>query len=177
MPVLLRAARHQQRMTLEELAERTGLTKSYLSKVERGLSTPSIAVALKIAGALGVDVARLFDPESGDELVCVVRAADRTTARPDHGGTYYALATSMLGKRMSPFVVVPSAEFGDGSMREHSGQEFLFVHKGRVELELPGKVESLDVGDCVYFDAAVPHRLRSVGETPAEVLVVAHDDR
>lgn len=53
MSALLRAVRQQRGMTLEELAEATGLTKSYLSKVERQRSTPSIAVAMKLARALG----------------------------------------------------------------------------------------------------------------------------
>ena len=60
MCALLRAVRQQRGMTLEQLADATGLTKSYLSKVERQRSTPSIAVAMKLARALDVDVAQLF---------------------------------------------------------------------------------------------------------------------
>ena len=56
----LRLLRKQQGMTLATVAERTGLTKSYLSKLERGQSSPSLVVAFKLAGALGVDVETLF---------------------------------------------------------------------------------------------------------------------
>lgn len=59
MSTRLKLLRQQHGLSLEQLAQRSGLTKSYVSKVERGLSTPSIASALKLARALAVDVAQL----------------------------------------------------------------------------------------------------------------------
>ena len=156
-------------MTLDELAADTGLTKSYLSKVERGQSVPSIAAALKISRALDVDVAQLFsdDPEAG--TLAVERAADRGTDR------HQAIAAGMLGKAMSPFVVRPGRQFATHSHPSHPGQEFLFVHAGSVELNHDGRIIALGVGDCAYFDASAPHKLRQVGDEPAEVVVVAYD--
>ena len=80
---LLRAVRRERGLTLEELAAATGLTKSYLSKVERELSTPSIAVALKVARALDVDVARLFSDEAASEKIAVDRAANEIRSQED----------------------------------------------------------------------------------------------
>jgi transcriptional regulator with XRE-family HTH domain len=77
LTALLRAVRRQRGLTLESLAEQTGLTKSYLSKIERRQSTPSIAVALKVARALDVDVAQLFSDETADEKIAIDRAGDR----------------------------------------------------------------------------------------------------
>ncbi|BDN81927.1 transcriptional regulator, MerR family [Mycobacterium pseudoshottsii JCM 15466] len=77
MTALLRAVRRQRGLALEQLAQRAGLTKSYLSKIERGQSTPSIAVALKVARGLDVDVGRLFSDESAHETITVDRAHDR----------------------------------------------------------------------------------------------------
>jgi len=166
---LVRAVRQQQRMTLDELAADTGLTKSYLSKVERGHSVPSIAAALKISRALNVDVAQLFsdDPEVG--TLTVERSSDRGTDRN------HAIAAGMLGKAMSPFVVRPGRQFAAHPHPSHPGQEFVFVHTGSVELNHDGHTVRLDSGDCAYFDASASHKLRQVGDGPAEVVVVAYD--
>lgn len=84
MTALLRPVRRQRGLTLEALAAQTGLTKSYLSKIERGQSTPSIAVALKVARALDVDVGRLFSDEAAREKIAVERAGG-----PGAGATGY----------------------------------------------------------------------------------------
>ncbi|WP_054814951.1 helix-turn-helix domain-containing protein [Nocardia arizonensis] len=147
------------------------ITKSYLSKVERALSTPSIAVAMKIAHALGVDVGQLFSDRAGAANIAVDRAAG-----PPGEQRYRTVAASMLGKSMSPFLVYPTYEFADDTHRTHSGQEFVFVHVGTIELEYGGRTTILHVGDSAYLDASIPHMMRSVNGAPAQVVVVAHNE-
>lgn len=171
MTALLRAVRQQRGLTLEALAAQTGLTKSYLSKIERRQSTPSIAVALKVAKALDVDVGRLFSDEAAQEKITVDRAADAAT-----GERYRVLASSLLGKSMSPFLVRPTEQPTDDAHPEHTGQEFLFVHAGSVELDYGDQTIMLGPGDSAYFDASISHKIRAVGAEPAEVLVVATGD-
>ena len=171
MTALLRAVRRHRGLTLEQLAEQTGLTKSYLSKIERGQSTPSIAVALKVARALDVDVGRLFSDAAAEEKITVDRARDRTGPAPRR---YQALASTLLGKSMSPFVVRPTGDPADDPHPEHAGQEFVFVHAGSVELDYGDQAITLGTGDSAYFDASVGHTLRAVGDERAEVVVVTH---
>lgn len=170
MSALLRAVRTQNGLTLDELATETGLTKSYLSKVERGQSTPSIAAALKIARALDVDVAQLFSDDATAASITVERAATQPTNR------HHAVAAGTLGKAMSPFVVRPGRQFAGHPHPSHQGQEFLFVHAGEVDLNHNGEVIALRRGDCAYIDASVPHKLRQTGDDPAIVIVVAYDE-
>lgn len=172
MTALLRAVRRQRGLTLESLAEQTGLTKSYLSKIERRQSTPSIAVALKVARALDVDVAQLFSDEAADEKIAIDRARDRKA----DGERYVALAPAVLGKSMSPFVVRPVGTAVDEPRPVHAGQEFVFVHAGTVELDYGDQTVRLGPGDSAYFDASVSHNFRSVGTAAAEVVVVADND-
>jgi transcriptional regulator with XRE-family HTH domain len=172
LTALLRAVRRQRGLTLASLAEQTGLTKSYLSKIERHRSTPSIAVALKVARALEVDVAQLFSDQSGDEKVAIDRAGDRRDIGSER---FVALAPAVLGKSMSPFIVRP-AETADEPRPVHAGQEFVFVHTGTVELDYGDHTVTLEAGDSAYFDASVSHQLRAVGKVEAEVLVVAGND-
>lgn len=168
MSALLRAVRQQRGMTLEELAAKTELTKSYLSKIERQRSTPSIAVAMRLARALDVDVAQLFaDDQSAGALV-----VDRSEGRDD--SRYHAVAASMLGKAMSPFIVRPTQKFTEHPHPAHAGQELVFVHAGVVELRLGDQLVPLESGDCVYFDSSIPHQLRQRGSARSEVLVVVH---
>lgn len=170
MSALLRAVRTQQGMTLDEVASRTGLTKSYLSKVERGQSNPSIAAALKIARALDVDVAQLFSDDADAARITVERSSERTASR------HHPIARAALGKAMTPFVVRPGRQFAGHPHPAHPGQEFLFVHAGSVELKYDDVTIRLSIGDCAYFDASVLHKLRQVGDEPAEVIVVAYDE-
>ena len=170
MAALLRAVRTQHGMTLDDLAAATGLTKSYLSKVERGQSTPSIAAALKIARALDVDVAQLFSDDATATAITVERAV---TASPDR---HHPVAAAMLGKAMSPFVVRPGRQFTSHAHPSHPGQEFLFVHAGQAELSYRGETLTLAEGDCAYIDATVPHKLRQSGDAPTVVIVVAYDE-
>lgn len=156
-------------MTLDELAGGTGLTKSYLSKVERGQSVPSIAAALKIARALDVDVAQLFSDDAAAGTLTVERVGERG------GERHHPIAAGMLGKAMTPFVVRPGRQFAAHPHPTHPGQEFVFVHAGTVELNHDGRIIELGPGDCAYFDATAPHKLRQVGNEAAEVVVVAHD--
>lgn len=172
MTALLRAVRRQRGLTLAGLAQQTGLTKSYLSKIERRQSTPSIAVAVKVARALDVDVAQLFSEQSDEEKIALDRAADRGADRE----RYRAMATGLLGKSMSPFLVRPTSRTAPDSHPLHSGQEFVFVHAGTVELEYGDRTWELTTGDSAYFDASISHRIRSVGAERAEVVVVTADD-
>lgn len=166
MTALLRTVRRQRALTLQQLAEATGLTKSYLSKIERGRAVPSIAAALKVADALEVDVARLFATAGTGGRLSVDRA----------GGTerYRLLAADRLGKAMSAFMVRPSAGPGDDPHPTHTGQELVFVHAGSVELRHGDATVTLLTGDSAYFDAAIDHSLRQLGDEPAAVLVVAY---
>lgn len=170
MTALLRAVRRQRGLTLEQLAAQTGLTKSYLSKIERRQSTPSIAVALRVARALDVDVGRLFSDETAQEKITVDRATD------SDGRRYQVLASALLGKSMSPFILRPGAAVGDTAHAEHTGQEFVFVHAGRIELQYADQTIALDAGDSAYFDASLSHKIRALGTEAAEVVVVAHTE-
>ncbi|BBY98752.1 helix-turn-helix domain-containing protein [Mycolicibacterium fallax] len=168
MTALMRTVRRQRALTLADLAAATGLTKSYLSKVERARSTPSISAAMKIARALEVDVARLFTDDPAAASLTVERAAEHA------GGRSHPIAATMLGKAMAPFLVRPGRQFATLDQATHPGQEFIFVHRGSVELNHDGRVTALEAGDCAYFDAAAPHALRRVGAEPAEVIVVTY---
>jgi transcriptional regulator with XRE-family HTH domain len=167
----IRALRQERGLSLGTLGDRTGLSKSYLSKVERGHSTPSIAAALKISDALGVDASRLFVEDGKQTAVAIDRHQDQPKAvqlRP--------LGSEMLGKLMSPFVLRPGMDFAPHESN-HSGQELIFVHQGEIEVHYDDDYVVLCAGDSAYLDATLTHRLRSTSDAEAQVVVVTVADR
>jgi transcriptional regulator with XRE-family HTH domain len=181
LPYRLKALRRLQRLSLDQLAQRSGLTKSYLSKLERGVSEPSISTVLKLAEAYGMGISELMGiGEEGGDSISVVRRNERTPLdRPgrDAGYRYEAVAGKRLVKSMNPFIVHPPRENQAApDSFPHSGEEFMLVLKGSVSITIGGKKFDLDTGDSVYFDSELPHQLRTIGPDDAEVLVVATRD-
>ncbi len=167
--------RRQRGLSLGAVEAKTGLTKSYVSKVERGVTMPSIATVLKLAKAFNVDVGQFMGERTDESAVCVVRKDERhPIARPGSrkGYRYEAIAHRRRAKCMEPFIMRPPRQFEDNTLFEHEGEEMIFVLKGRVELNFADRQVVLGPGDAVYFDAHLLHRSRSLGRTAAETLVV-----
>jgi transcriptional regulator with XRE-family HTH domain len=167
--------RKQQNLTLDDLAAASGLTKSYLSKVERGLSMPSISTAMKLAASFKLSVGQLLGEEQYDDAISVVRRTRRpsfTRAGSTSGYDYEMLAPGKRFKGMEPFVMRPPLAFHHGRRFTHTGQQMMLVLAGKIELEFGDKTYVLNTGDCAYFDAHVPHRSRSLNNRVAQALVV-----
>ncbi|MGE4239076.1 helix-turn-helix domain-containing protein [Ramlibacter sp.] len=162
--------------SLEDVASRAGLTKSYLSKLERGVSQPSIATVLKLAKAFGVPSGRLLGDSGAPTDIVVVKKGERipfsrTAGRA--GYVYEAIAAHGADKRMTPFIMRPPLASSERlDLVTHAGEELVFVISGRLELIFKDRRFVLEAGDSVYFAAALPHRSRSLGRTRAEALVV-----
>jgi transcriptional regulator with XRE-family HTH domain len=166
----LRTLRRFRRCTLQTVAERSGLSESFLSQVERGRSNASIASLRRIADALGVTMADLFEPEEMPRPQ-VLRRDDRP-----------ALQFGILGRKLlltpRPLhhleVFQGELEVGGSTGEEpyaHGDSEELFlVLSGSVQLELGGEVFDLEQGDSVDYRSSTPHRAVNTGEERAEVL-------
>ncbi|AZK97813.1 cupin domain-containing protein [Streptomyces sp. SID5473] len=175
----VRQLRKERLMTLDVLAERAGVTKSYLSKVERGHSVPSIAVGASLARALDVPLDTLFTDAEEVSDVTVTRAGDRQplTSGEEPGSRYEGIALRAGTKRMTPFMLYPPHDADPLPFRDHPGEEFLFVHEGEIELYFPAKSVTLGPGDSAYFKATAPHKVGSLGTERAAVLLLVCDDR
>ncbi|MBA3624656.1 MAG: helix-turn-helix domain-containing protein, partial [Methylibium sp.] len=158
----LLALRTLNSLSLEEVARRAEITKSYLSKVERGLSAPSLATVLKLARALGLSSGQLLGDEPRDDEVVVVKAADRvpfSRTKGRAGYLYEAIAAHRPTKAMMPFIMRPPLRSGTKlEMVTHAGEELIFVVSGEMEIVFAGRSVVLQAGDSVYFNASVPHR-------------------
>lgn len=171
----IRFLRKQRNMTLDQLSVLSNLTKSYVSKVERGVSVPSISTAMRLAESFNITVSQLLGEEGYEDSVSIVRKNERRAfmrAGVKSGYNYELIAAPKKFKCMEPYIMRPPMQFQDKRVFEHSGEELLYVLSGSVEIELSGKVTRLNAGDTIYFDAHLPHRTRSVGGKQASALVV-----
>ena len=173
----LKALRAARGMTLDQLAAATGLTKSYLSKIQNSHKLPPIATLSRIAQALGTGIGSFFgDILKQGEGVSVVRRSERLPVV--RGGTafgydYVSLAHDRLVKRMEPFVFTFPSKIDRHVFFDHGGEEFVFILSGKVIFQVGDERWALVKGDSIYFDAAIPHRGWSVGRD-ATALVVIH---
>lgn len=170
--------RLSQKLTLEEAAQRTGLARSTLSKIENEQVSPTFAVVSKLVAGLGIDIPQLFtqpEPEQvGGGRRDITRAAD-AIVHPTKTYEHELHATQLSSKKMIPFktrVHARSFEEYDQWVR-HGGEEFLYVLAGEVMLytEFYAPV-ALKEGDSAYYDCTMGHALVSLSEADAEVLWV-----
>ena len=175
----LAAFRKLNALSLEEVSRRAGITKSYLSKLERGLSSPTIATLIKLAGALHIKSEQLINADSTGGDIMLVRADERVAfsrSRERAGYTYEAIAAQRPDKAMMPFIMSPPTVITDEqSLVSHPGEELIFMISGTMEVIFADRVVHLSPGDSLYFNASIPHRSRSTGEVPAQALVVLSD--
>jgi transcriptional regulator with XRE-family HTH domain len=159
------------RMTLAELAKRSGVSVGILSRLENGIGNPSFRVLHSVAGALNVHVSALFHTETTPDFQ-LVKAEDRLRIRlPASVTDYEVLVPDLDGNFIAYLWNVPRSFAGSSHKSSHLGDEFILVRRGRLELHVGSEVFQLDTGDSVTFDSSRPHWLRNLSTRSAEVLV------
>jgi len=157
--MLIRAARLAARMSMAEVAEAAGLTKGFVSKLERDLANVSVASLIRLCDALGISVGSLFQAPKGEVV--------RRDARPriNFGGrkmTEYLL-TPAGEKRVQ--TILSDIEPGGGSGKEPyelpAGVEFVFILAGQLRVTVAGEEVTLEEGDALTFTADMAHTFQA----------------
>ena len=162
-------------LSLRDLAERSGVSAPMLSQVERRETSPTLAVAAKIAAGLELSLSQLLRLDEG-ENVSISRAGERR--RYEHGGHRFEELTPPLpGQRadVSLHTLEPGAATGgsdDPPMHEPGSRETAVVLAGTLALVVDGSRHELRGGDSVPFDADLPHHFENEGEEPTRFLAV-----
>ena len=173
----VRALREAMRLSLRDLAERSGVSAPMLSQVERGETSPTLSVAARIAGGLDLSLSQLLRLDEGGS-VTVVRAGDRAAGGArSHGHSYEVLTPSLPGQRaeVSLHVLEPGAHTAgedDPPMHEPGARETAVVLEGALTLHCDGEQHELGKGDSVTFDSDLPHRFENPGRRATRFLAV-----
>ena len=165
----LRDARLEQGLTLAAVAERAGVTKGFLSELERDLTSPSVGTLLRLCDTLELSIGELFAGERSP----LIRAAQRTAIAFGGQGVSEFRLTPAGEERV--LVLMSEIEPGGGSGEEDyalaADVEVAHVLDGALQVELDGVRHELAAGDSLTFSAATPHRWRNPSSAyPTRVL-------
>ena len=163
----IKALRDGRGLSLRDLAERCGVSAQMLSQVERGETSPTLAVAERIAAGMDLSLSQLLRLDDADG-VSIVRATERRRGGRRRGHRYEVLTPPLPGLRAEVSLHTLDAGAatggpGDPPMREPGARETAVVLDGRLRLVCAGAPHELEGGDAVTFDADLPHRFENAG--------------
>lgn len=169
----IRARRHVLGLTLVDVAARAELSHPFLSQLERGLAQPSMRSLTAIAAALDTTAQALLAEaetvDAGLEKVSHVGHDSAATTVESPGGTVRAL---VRGERPMLPVEYTGAPKEFHEYFSHSGDEFVYVVRGRIEADIEGELYVVGPGECLYYVGGVQHRWRSVSRAEVQLIVV-----
>lgn len=184
LPKKIRKLRKERKLTLKGLAALSGLSSTYLSQIERGVSNPSIGTLKKIADAMKTNVVSLMGFEEDgqrtreterkdDKRVMVVRSDRRKMLVYPAGLRKAFLLTPDLQRKMEVLLTYEEPQKrAEEDWYQHEGEEFGLILEGRYEVTVEDRVYILEEGDSIYFQSQLPHKMRSIGEKTAKTLWV-----
>ena len=168
----LRAVRQLRRLTLREVATAAGVSESFVSQLERGRSSASVATLQRLAAAVGIEISDLFaaEPQAGPR---VLRREERQQLEWGHLGRK-ALLTPKPFHSLEVVTAAfdPGGSTGDEPYTHGDSEELLLVLAGRIHLQLGSELLDLSAGDSVNYRSSTAHRVSNPGAEPAEVLFV-----
>lgn len=157
----LRALRDERGLTLAQLGQQVGLSASYLSQVERGVTTPSLSRLTAIATALDVEVRFFFEDEVSSPRVVRSNQGERLKSITDTVLEF--LSADLPDHDIQPYRVICKPGASRDQLPTHPGEEFFFVLRGQLTVTVGGEPFVLEAGDSVHYQALQPHSWRNEG--------------
>jgi transcriptional regulator with XRE-family HTH domain len=173
----IKVLREASQLSLRDLAARSGVSAPMLSQVERGETSPTLAVAARIAFGLDLRLSQLLRLDE-DGAVTVVRAVDRRFGgSAKRGHSFEVMTSAQPGQRaeLSRHTLASGGATGapdDPPMHEPGSREVALIERGTVALVCDGRRYELEEGDCVTFDADLPHHFENPTGREAVFLAV-----
>jgi len=173
----VKALREAAALSLRDLSERSGVSAPMLSQVERGETSPTLTVASRIASGLDLRLSQLLRLDEGGS-VTIVRAGERQSGGNERRGhSFEVLTSAQPGQRaeLSRHTLAPGGATGAGDdppMHEPGSRETALVEQGALVLVCDGQRHELAEGDCVTFDADLPHHFENPTAADAAFLAV-----
>lgn len=168
----LKALREERNISIRELARRSGLSANALSMIERGLTSPSVSTLNKLGGALEIPVTSFFRQELEKRNVVYRKASERMRA-PISRGLWESLGGEEFQGRVEAFLL--TLENGGHSGPHgmiHTGHEFVFCLRGKLEYEVESVRYLLEPGDSLLFAARLNHRWRNPGDIVSSAVIL-----
>lgn len=174
----VKAVRKQQNITVLELSKKTGISPGMLSKIENGLTSPSLTTLQTLSEALSVSLTSFFRRFEEQRSAVLVKAGsgmdvDRAGTRAGH---HYNLlghvGSNASGVIVEPYLIELTTESDTFATFQHDGIEFIYMLEGEVDYHHAGQVYRLEPGDSFTFDADAPHGPGKLTTLPARYLSI-----
>lgn len=170
----IRQKRLEKRFTLDNLANETGLSKDFIKTVESGSLIPPVGTLLQISRALGIDSGFFLREQESNAEDLAENRAKAYTKRTDNYA-YTPLTSGAENKHLKAFrIIVEANQAHKGVGYQHEGEEFVYVLKGDVEIQVGDNKNFLSTGKSLHFNSGIKHDLKNTGETDAELIVIVY---
>jgi len=169
----IKNAREKLELTIPQVAEQTGINKYEYEDYESGQIDIPVSAIMEIAACFKIDIAVLLTGEKPKEVgYSVTRKGDGVSVERHSQYKYQAMANSFANKVGNPFVLTIDASDEEVHFNHHHGQEFIYVLDGHVKIYIKDDVVDLYEGDNVYFDANIPHAVKTENGERSRCLAV-----
>lgn len=178
---IIKHLRRQSGMTLDLLANASGVSRAMLSSVERGEKSPTLSVLSAIAGGLGVTISRLMGEDTSPDRATLIRARQRLIFRdPSTGIERHLLSPSHLasGVELVEHVLPPGSDFPGSPVHEHNTDKYIVVKGGSLTLVIDSVLYVLEPEDAIYFSVQTDYRFMNRGDSVCRYYIfIVHRDR
>ena len=179
----IKSLRTAKEISIEELAERSGLAVEQIHRIENNIDIPSLAPLVKIARILGVRLGTFLDDQMNETgaVICRNGEEDDTISFSNNAVDarqhlhYHSLSRSKTDRHMEPFIIdIDANQDEDFQLSAHEGEEFIMVLKGTLEINYGKQTYLLEEGDTIYYDSIVPHHVHAFEGQAARILAVIY---
>lgn len=178
----IRTLRESKNITIEQLAEQSGLSVEQITTLEETEVLTALAPLIKVSRALGVRVGTfLDDDDSLGPVVCRKEEHEESISFSNNKASarrhmnYFSLAKSKSGRHMEPFIInIDACTEKDFIMSSHEGEEFIYVLEGNIEITYGKEKYELSEGDSIFYDSIVEHHVEGGCEKGAKILAVVY---
>ena len=174
----IKEKRKERNITIQELADKAGVTKGFISQIENNRTVPSLSVLLSIIKSLHIDLNTFFDELQGEngegEKVLVMKKSKYQDFQKENarGFLYQRILSTHIQDKHIDIVLLRLQKNSRRAMVRTDAFEYKYMISGKVEYTIGEKKHLLEAGDSIYFDAREPHNPKNVGEEEAVMLVI-----
>lgn len=178
----IKSIRESKKITVEQVAERSGLTADQIERIEANMYLPSLAPLIKISRVLGVRLGTFLDDNDqfgpvicrqGSQPEGISFSSDM--ANSHNNLNFFSLAQSKAGRHMEPFLIdIDSASKDEYQLSHHEGEEFIYVLEGVIEVTYGKEKYVINTGESIYYDSIVNHNVHAANDSKAKILAVVY---
>lgn len=178
----IKSLRTAREISVQELAERSGLSEEQVIRIENNVDIPSLAPLIKIARALGARLGTFLDDQTElGAVVCRKQETNDTISFSNNAMDarshmhYSSLSKSKADRHMEPFIVeIEKVDNAEYTLSSHEGEEFIYVLEGIIEIAHGKQKYVIEAGDSIYYDSIVPHHVHGFEGQAAKILAVVY---